>query len=115
MSTMSHERHNSNNDDGISSFLIGLSVGLFGGIVAALLTTPKSGTELRDGVSQAFRDLPDRVNDELAQSSTKTRELFDKTRQNIEDQIDRSRKDRSADRMARAKQAEELASGYEFN
>jgi gas vesicle protein len=102
-------------DDGLTSFLIGLSFGLFAGAVTALLTTPKSGDELVHGVSQVFRELPDRVNDELVQSGTKTRELLDKTRQSIENQIDRTRKDRSADRMARAKQAEELASGYEFN
>ena len=112
---MSHERGRSNGDDDIATFLIGFSIGLVGGLMAALFMTPKSGSEVRKGVSRAFRELPDRVNDELASSSVKTKEILDKTRQNIEDQIDRSRRDRTADRMAKAKQAEELATGYEFN
>jgi gas vesicle protein len=112
---MSHERSRSHGDDDIATFLIGLSIGLVGGLLSALLMTPKPGAEIRDGVSKAFRELPDRVNDELASSSVKTKELLDKTRQNIEDQIDRSRRDRTADRMAKAKQAEEMATGYDFN
>jgi len=112
---MSHEQGRSNGDDDIATFLIGLSIGLVGGLLTALFITPKAGSEVREGVSRAFRELPDRVNDELTSSSVKTKELLDKTRQNIEDQIDRSRRDRTADKMAKAKNAEELATGYDYN
>jgi gas vesicle protein len=102
-------------DDGIMTFVTGLLLGLLGGTIVGLLFAPRSGQALRVGTYRVLRDLPGRVNDEFTISGTRTRDLIDKTRHNIESQVGKARRDRKADQMAKAKRAEELASGYEFN
>ena len=102
-------------DDGIFTFVASLMLGLLGGTLAGILLAPKSGDELREDAYRLARTLPKRVNDELANPGTCTRTFIDKTRHRIEDRVGKVKKDREADRMAKAKRAEELASGYEFN
>lgn len=102
------------NDDGIFTFLAGMTLGVFGGALAGLLFAPKSGDELRADTQEFVRHLPGRVNEELRNPNTRTREFIDKTRYSIESQVGKVKKGRDADRMAKAKRAEELASGYEF-
>jgi gas vesicle protein len=101
--------------DGIFTFLAGMTLGMLGGAVAGLLFAPKSGDELRADAQDFFRTLPGRVNDELRNPNTRTREFIDRTRYNIESQVGKVKKNREADRQAKAKHAEELAAGYEFN
>ena len=101
--------------DGIFTFLAGMALGMIGGGIAGILFAPKSGDELRADANAFVRSLPGRVNDELHNPNAKTREFIEKTRYNIESQVGKVRKDRDADRMAKAKRAEEIASGYEFN
>jgi gas vesicle protein len=103
------------NDDGIFSFLAGMMLGMVGGGIAGLLFAPKSGDELREDVHGFVRNLPTRVNDELHNPNARTREFIDKTRYSIETQVGKVKKDREADRMAKAKRAEEMASGYDYN
>ena len=102
------------NDDGIFVFLAGLTMGMLGGTLAGLLFAPKSGDELRANTQKFITSLPGRVNDEFSNPNTRTREFIDKTRYSIESQVGKVKKGRDADRMAKAKLAEELASGYEF-
>lgn len=101
--------------DGIFTFLAGMTLGMLGGAVAGLLFAPKSGDELRADAHDFIRTLPGRVNDELRNPNTRTREFIDRTRYNIEAQVGKVKKNREADRQAKAKHAEELAAGYEFN
>lgn len=101
--------------DGIFTFIAGMAVGILGGALAGILVAPKSGDELRADAHAFVRNLPTRMNDELHNPNTRTREFIDKTRYSIESQVGKVKKDRSADRMAKAKQAEEMASGYDFN
>lgn len=101
--------------DGIFTFLAGMTLGMLGGAVAGLLFAPKSGDELRADAQDFIRTLPGRVNDELRNPNTRTREFIDKTRYNIEAQVGKVKRNREADRQAKAKHAEELAAGYEFN
>ena len=103
------------NDDGIFSFLAGMTLGMIGGGLAGLLFAPKSGDELREDVHGFVRNLPSRVNEELSNPNARTREFIDKTRYSIETQVGKVKKDREADRMAKAKRAEEMASGYDYN
>ena len=102
-------------DDGIYTFLAGMALGMLGGGLAGILFAPKSGDELRADANAFVRSLPSRVNEELSNPHTRTREFIDKTRYSIENQVGKVKKDRAAGRMAKAKEAEELASGYEFN
>ena len=116
MSAMSREHsYIDHDDDGIFAFIAGILLGLMGGAIVGLLLAPKSGNEFRTGTYKALKELPSRVNDEFTRDGTRTRDLIDKTRYNIENQVGKVRNDRKADRMAKAKRAEELASGYEFN
>lgn len=101
-------------DDGIFTFLAGMAIGMLGGGLAGILFAPKSGDQLRADAQGFIRNLPGKVNEELRNPNTRTREFIDKTRYNIENQVGKVKNDRDADRMARAKRAEELASGYDF-
>ena len=98
-------------EDGILTFVSGMMLGLLGGAVIGLLVAPKSGQALRSGTYKALSKLPDRVNE----AEVRTKDLIDKTRHKVENQMGKVRKEREADRMAKVKRAEELASGYEFN
>ncbi len=102
-------------DDGIFTFIAGMAVGLLSGGLMGLLFAPKSGDELRADLHEAVRNLPGKINDEFRNPNTRTREFIDRTRYNIEDQMGKVKRDWDADRMAKAKRAEELASGYDFN
>lgn len=101
--------------DGILLFLAGMALGIVGGGLAGILCAPKSGDELRADANAFVRSLPGRMNEELQNPNARTREFIEKTRYSIENQVGKVKKDRDADRMAKAKKAEELASGYEFN
>ena len=103
------------NDDGIFLFLAGMTLGLFTGGLLGLLFAPKSGDELREDAARIAKTLPGKINDELKNPHGKTREFIDKTRVSIENQVGKVAQNREADRMAKAKRAEELASGYDFN
>lgn len=111
---MSGESKSRNGGDDIFTFVAGMTVGLIGGTVAGILFAPKSGDELRADVQDFVVNLPSKVNDELRNPNTRTREFIDKTRYSIESQVGKVKRDRDADRMAKAKRAEELASGYEY-
>lgn len=101
--------------DGLLTFLAGMALGMLGGGLMGVLFAPKSGDELRADANAFVRSLPSRVNEEFNNPNAKTREFIDKTRYSIENQVGKVKKDRDADRMAKAKRAEELASGYDFN
>jgi gas vesicle protein len=102
-------------DDGILTFLAGMALGMIGGGLMGILLAPKSGDELRADANAFVRSLPNRVNDEFRNPNTKTREFIEKTRYSIENQVGKVKKDRDAGRMAKAKEAEELATGYDYN
>ncbi len=101
-------------DDSTLAYLLGLGIGLAGGALLGLLYAPKSGHESREELKDFVLHMPDRVNNELTTQDSRTRRFIDKTRYNIEHQVDRVKHDLKADQMARAKRAEEMASGYEY-
>lgn len=101
--------------DGIFTFLAGMTLGMLGGAVAGLLFAPKPGNELRADAQDFISTLPGRLNDELKNPNARTREFIERTRYNIEAQVGKVKRSREAERQAKAKQAEELAAGYEFN
>lgn len=101
------------NDDGIIFFLVGLFAGAVGGAILGLLFAPKTGRELRGDLQAYATHLPDKINDELKNPQGKTREFFDRTRYSIENQVERIKSDRQAGKLAKAKKAEEFASGQE--
>lgn len=104
-----------NDSDNLTSFLLGLFCGVAGGALLGILFAPKSGDALREDMKDFVSHMPERVNNELTTQDSRTRKFIDKTRYNLENQVDRIKQDMKADRMARAKRAEELASGYEYH
>jgi gas vesicle protein len=102
-------------DDGILTFLAGMALGMIGGGLAGIMLAPKSGDELRSDANAFVRSLPSRMNEEFKNPNAKTREFIDKTRYSIENQVGKVKKDRDAGRMAKAKEAEEIATGYDYN
>ena len=102
-------------EDSLVPFVLGLVAGAIGGAVVALLLAPKSGEELRENMQDYLSHIPDKIDDELKNPQGKTREFIDRTRYNIENTVDKVRAERKADRLSKARQAEEMASGYEFN
>ena len=103
------------NDDSIVSFLLGLTAGVIGGAVAGILFAPKSGDEFREDITDFVKDLPDKLDQEINDPKTGTRRLINRARLNIEARVDQVKRDREAELQARAKRAEELATGYEVN
>ena len=53
-------------DNKLSLFMIGLSIGLLGGFAAAFLLTPKSGRESRELIADRISDVGDRVKEYTA-------------------------------------------------
>jgi len=113
---MTPERyHADSHESGIFTFIAGLFLGAVGGAVAGLILAPKSGEELRQDANKLIQSLPSRVNSELTESNVRTQKFIERARYNIESRVGEFRKGQEASRQAKAKHAEEMASGYDFN
>ncbi len=112
---MSRDGFYQQEDDGIFAFVVGLLAGLLGGAAAGLLLAPKPGDALRSDTYRVARTLPKLLNEEFTNPDAQTRQFIAKAQHNLANQVGKVKKDRAAGRMAKAKEAEELASGYEFN
>lgn len=104
---MSRQQH----DDGFATFLLGLVTGLIGGVAAGILLAPKSGEETREDINAMAKRLPE----EFKAPNGKAREFIDRTKANIESQVTEVKHQMEAGKQAKAKRAEEMASGYELN
>ena len=106
---------NQDSDDGIFTFVAALFLGLLAGSVLGVLFAPKSGDELRADLQDVAKNLPGKLNDEFRNPNAKTRTFIDRTRYGIENQMGKVKSNRDAGRMAKAKEAEEAAGGYDYN
>lgn len=52
----------------LTFWMLGLIVGIFGGAMVALLTTPKSGSEVRGALKETAKDVPSRLTEILDDS-----------------------------------------------
>lgn len=103
-------------NDGLVEFIIGLILGIAGGGLLALLFAPKSGAETQKNVQNFVTKLPNQVRDEFQNPDAKTRMFLDRTKVNIENQVDKVKGNIEANKMVEAKKREEKASGeYEYN
>jgi gas vesicle protein len=92
----------------------GLILGLLGGALAGILFAPKPGKELQEDLQQLVNKLPTDVNTGLSRSKYHYQELVGKTRDSIETEMARRTQKKQANRMAKAKQREELEAGYDY-
>ncbi len=98
--------------DSIGSFLLGFMAGAAGGALMGVLFAPKSGDEFREDLQDRLTDFPDKITKDI--SDPKARQFIDRTRHNIESRVEQVRANRRAERLARAKEAEQAASGYDY-
>lgn len=59
-------------------FAIGAVVGLAAGVIAGMLTAPKSGRETRADLKQRANDLKDKANDKAEHVTDKTEEYIER-------------------------------------
>jgi gas vesicle protein len=105
---------NSNGDDrssGTGSWLAGLVVGVLGGAALALLTTPKSGGEVRGVIRQTATDLPERMSELVDDSLDLYASALNYCQLVIEEQTMRLKRAVAAGKLAAAKKREELEYG----
>jgi gas vesicle protein len=101
-------------DSGLLGFLVGLLFGLIGGGIVGLLLAPRPGTETRRELEGFVKTLPNKVNNEISNPEAKTRRFLNKTKINLENQMDKMNEAIQAGKMAEAKRREEMASGYDY-
>ena len=75
------------NKDGLSSFLLGLGVG----VAVGMLFAPKSGEELRNDIADATRKGLDRSKEAAQQLGAKASEVYDTTRAKATELYDTAR------------------------
>ena len=104
----------SKHDDGVFALLLGMLLGGVAGGVAGILFAPKKGQVVRSEIKDFMVHLPDKLSCEMDPHSS-TRQFIDRTRINIENQLERVEGDKQAKRLADAKRKELLASGSDYN
>jgi gas vesicle protein len=109
-------QNNSNSSDNESSgsltaWLVGFSLGVFGGATLALLTTPKSGREVRGVIQKTANDVPNRLTEVLDDSLDLYASAVNYFQLVVEEQGQRMQKAVAAGKLAAAKKREELELG----
>lgn len=111
-------QQNSSNSSGapqssgsLSVWLVGFLVGIFGGAALALLTTPKSGSEVRGVLRKTAKDVPNKVTEILDDSLDLYASAVNYFQLVIEEQAQRIKKAVAAGKLAAAKKREELELG----
>jgi gas vesicle protein len=101
----------SGDGNGTGSWLLGLIVGVLGGATIALLTAPKSGSEVRSVIQQTARDVPSRFGEIIDDSLDLYASALNYCQLVIEEQTLRIKRAVAAGKLAAAKKLEELEVG----
>ena len=101
------------NRDGSSlgSWLFGLFLGLLGGAAIAMLTAPRSGTEIRGRLRETAQEMPDRVSELVDDSLDLYASGVNYLQLVMEEQTMRLKRAVAAGKLAAAKKREELELG----
>ena len=95
--------------DSSIDLLMGLCFGLLGGSVLALLFAPRSGSETREFIKENIKDLPQKMDKSIGES----KDLFDRAKMGIENQLDMQRRRKAARIAGEARKREEQDAGIE--
>jgi len=95
----------------LTFWMVGFIVGIFGGATLALLTTPKSGSEVRGVLKKTAKDVPSRLTEILDDSLDLYASAINYFQLVIEEQTQRMKKAEAAYKLAAAKKREELELG----
>lgn len=99
------------NQSGAGSWLVGLALGILGGTAAALLTTPKTGREIRGALKDTATTLPSRVSELVDDSLDLYASALNYMQLVVEEQTVRLKRAVAAGKLAAAKKREELELG----
>jgi gas vesicle protein len=96
---------------GTGSWLLGLMVGVAGGVTIALLTAPRSGSEVRGAIQQSAQDIPTRFSEIVDDSLDLYASALNYCQLVFEEQTMRIKRAVAAGKLAAAKKREELELG----
>ena len=108
------QNNNSNSQpsgNGFSSWFVGLLLGVVGGATVALLTAPKSGSEVRGALKKTASDVPHKFSEILDDSLDLYASAVNYCQLVVEEQTQRIKKAVAAGKLAAAKKREELELG----
>ena len=104
-------RNEETSGSGTGSWLLGLIIGALGGAALALLTAPRSGSEMRGAIKQSASDIPDRVSTLVDDSLDLYASALNYSQLVIEEQTMRLKRAVAAGKLAAAKKREEIELG----
>lgn len=93
------------------SWLAGLLIGAVGGAAVALLTAPKSGTEMRDTLQRGTQDVPERLSEIVDDSLDLYASFLNYAQLSLEEQTTNFKRALAAGKLAAAKKREEIELG----
>jgi gas vesicle protein len=105
------EYRNGSSGSAFGSWIAGLTIGALGGITLALLTTPKSGREVRGQIKEQAKHIPGQVNNLLDDSLDLYAQALNFCQLVLEEQTLRVKRAVAAGKLAAAKKREELETG----
>ncbi|MCD7780189.1 MAG: YtxH domain-containing protein [Candidatus Gastranaerophilales bacterium] len=100
-------------EDSSISFGVGLLLGVVGGVIAAVLYTPKSGQETRKEVENVIVDLAQKYTPEIKEAKKQALTSIDVMRYRLEQQYNKINETIKAKQIAKAKEKE--STDYEVN
>jgi gas vesicle protein len=98
-------------NSGTSSWFLGLLLGVAGGATLALLTAPKSGSEVRGAIKATATDMPNRLSEVVDDSLDLYASALNYCQLLLEEQTMRLKRAVAAGKLAAAKKREELEMG----
>jgi gas vesicle protein len=93
------------------SWLTGLVIGAVGGAAVALLTAPKSGSEVRDTLQRSTQDVPERLSEIVDDSLDLYASFLNYAQLSLEEQTTNFKRALAAYKLAAAKKREEIELG----
>ncbi len=100
-------------EDNSLSFGLGMLFGVVGGVIAAILYTPKSGEETRQNVENVITDIAQKYTPEIKEAKKQALTSIDVIRYRLEQQYNKINSTIKAKQIAKAKEKE--STDYEVN
>ena len=104
-------RDDEDHGGGWGAWMPGLLIGAVGGATLALLTAPKSGSEIRGSLERTAKNVPDRVGEVVDDSLDLYASFLNYCQLTLEEQTLRFKRAIAAGKLAAAKKREEIELG----
>jgi len=100
-------------EDNSLSFGLGLLAGILGGVVAAIMYAPKSGSETREDIKNCVNNFAEKHAPEIKEAKKQALESLDMMKYKLEKQYNKINSHIKAKQMAKAKELEDQT--YDLN